>query len=165
MKINEILGLPKSTETSIANFGKVAAKQWNIYKQNLQRKNNFEKLSAQDLQRHLEKFVQDNILVRYDVGPEDRDEAKIIAGMKAKILATDDIAQQQNMFATIAQQASKLGIKGTEQEKASNVMYAQGGKVCKDDTKKVGKTIYVCGKPIQPGEKGYDEINKMIDGA
>ena len=165
MKINEILGLPKSTETSIANFGKVAAKQWNLYKQNLQRKNNFQKLSAQQLQGQLEKFIQDNILVRYDVGPEDRDEANIIAGMKAKILATDDINQQSASFATIAQQASKLGIKGTEQEKASNVMYAQGGKVCKDDTKKVGKTIYVCGKPIQPGEKGYDEINKMIDGA
>ena len=167
MKINELREgiFDRSTQSSIANFGKVAAKQWNIYKQNLQRKNNFEKLSAQDLQRHLEKFVQDNILVRYDVGPEDRDEAKIIAGMKAKILGTDDIAQQSASFATIAQQATKLGIKGTGQEKASNVMYAQGGKVCKDDTKKVGKTIYVCGKPIQPGEKGYDEINKMIDGA
>jgi len=117
MKINEILGLPKSTETSIANFGKVAAKQWNIYKQNLQRKNNFEKLSAQDLQRHLEKFVQDNILVRYDVGPEDRDEAKIIAGMIGKILGTDDIAQQSASFATIAQQELNLASKALDKKK------------------------------------------------
>src|SRR5210317_843918 len=104
MKINEILGLPKSTETSIANFGKVAAKQWNLYKQNLERKNNFEKLCAQQLQDHLSKFIQDNILVRYRIGPKDRQEEAIIVGMMRKILATDDINQQQNMFATIAQQ-------------------------------------------------------------
>lgn len=166
MKINELREgiFDRSTQSNIANFGKVAAKQWNLYKQNLERKNNFQKLSAQQLQGHLRKFVQDNILVKYDIGPKDQQEEAIIAGMMGKILGTDDIDQQSASFATIAQQATKLGIKGAGQEKDSNVMYAQGGKVCKDDTKKVNNIIYVCGKPIKPGEKGYDEIDKMIDG-
>ena len=114
MKINELCEgiFDRSTQSSIANFGKVAAKQWNIYKQNLQRKNDFQPVSKQDLQQHLQKFIKDNILVRYEFGPNDREEEAIVVGMMGKILGTDDINQQSVSFATIAQQASKLGIRG-----------------------------------------------------
>jgi len=158
MKINELREgiFDRSTQSSIANFGKVAAKQWNIYKQNLQRKNNFEKLSPQQLQGHLEKFVQDNILVRYDVGPEDRNEAEIIKGMKAKILATDDIAQQSASFATIAQQASKLGLSPDQQ---GNLPTPKDCKVTSANNK-----VTVCGQEINPttDKQLYDKLKDLL---
>ena len=114
MKINELREgiFDRSTQSSIANFGKVAAKQWNIYKQNLQRKNDFQPVNKQDLQQHLQRFIKDNILVNYDIGPNDRNEEAIIVGMMGKILGTDDINQQSASFATIADQARKLGVRG-----------------------------------------------------
>ena len=165
MKINEILGFGRDKESDLANFGKAAAKQWNLYKQQLARRNNFKPISAQDIRGHLGNFVRDNILVNYrfdDAQPTEK--TAITAAMQKIMNNPDDVNQQNAAFTVIAQNAAKMGVKGAPGQQG-NVTYMGGGKVCKDDTKKVGNTIYVCGKPINPGEKGYDEINKMIDGA
>jgi len=131
MKINEITEAPKfldklvgatkkayqgytqSRDTrvnqqAISNMSQVAARAWGKMKQNLERVNDYNPLSKQQLTDQLTKWIDNNLLGSYQLKSTSGDFQGLVANLVQKI--TNDPKQTQASFQTILTNASKLAL-------------------------------------------------------
>ena len=95
-------------QQAISNMSQVAARAWGKMKQNLERVNDYNPLSKQQLTDQLTKWIDNNLLGSYQLKSTSGDFQGLVANLVQKI--TNDPKQTQASFQTILTNASKLAL-------------------------------------------------------
>lgn len=164
MKINEIIqegpinavkGL--YTDYKISQMGAASVKLWKKYLNSLEAKNNYEPLTAQQLEQQFTLWADQNLLGKYSINNTPNDFKQMFNAYKTKVgQKPRDNNLLKSAFTTIIDGSRKLGLDPNDQ---GNLPTPQDCKVTSANNK-----VTVCGQEINPAtdKQLYDKLKDLL---
>ena len=152
-----------NTDRGIQKASEVGARAWKNYLAKLEAANKGEELNAEQLQRHLEKWIDQSLFGSYSLKTSPQTvQNSVNTHIKNLVSNSKNDAKLQQAFKDIMERTSRLVLDAGAQ-KDPNKQTATGKKVCGDQPVTVsGDSIVICVKEVKPGEPGHAELAKKL---